>query len=63
MLKDTENSAADAAHTEYGDLEKPAHTTHTEYGEAEMLPHADLKHADITSSEAYKGDDSDGKIP
>jgi hypothetical protein len=28
-----------------------------------MPPHADLKHAVITNSEAYKSDDSDGKIP
>jgi len=42
MLKDTENSAAaDTAHTEYGDLEKPGHAAHTEYDEDEMPPHAD----------------------
>ena len=64
MFKDTENSAAaDAAHAEYGDLEEPAHAAHTAYSEVEMPPHADLKHADMTNSEAYKSEDSDGKIP
>lgn len=63
MFKDTEKSAAGAARTEYCDLEKPAHAAHTEYGEVEMSPDADLKHADLTNSEAYKGDDADGEIP